>query len=105
VTVEPRDLGGRAPGPRARWAPAAGPGVGRLSADAEEPRPGGRGSSAGGGRYWVRTSDLFRVREARYRCANRPGRHRRLPFEVGTRVEPVYTALQAVASPLGQPTG
>ena len=25
-----------------------------------------------GGRYWVRTSDLFRVREARYRCANRP---------------------------------
>ena len=22
-------------------------------------------------RYWVRTSDLFRVREARYRCANR----------------------------------
>src|SRR5690606_7895626 len=27
---------------------------------------------ADGGRYWVRTSDLFRVREARYRCANRP---------------------------------
>ncbi len=26
-----------------------------------------------GGRYWDRTSDLFRVREARYRCANRPG--------------------------------
>ena len=25
-----------------------------------------------GGRYWDRTSDLFRVREARYRCANRP---------------------------------
>src|SRR5690554_1712931 len=25
------------------------------------------------GRYWDRTSDLFRVREARYRCANRPG--------------------------------
>ena len=25
-----------------------------------------------GGRYWVRTSDLFRVREARSRCANRP---------------------------------
>ncbi len=25
-----------------------------------------------GGRYWVRTSDLFRVKEARYRCANRP---------------------------------
>src|SRR3990170_126388 len=24
-----------------------------------------------GGRYWVRTSGLFRVREARYRCANR----------------------------------
>ena len=29
-----------------------------------------------GGRYWVRTSDLFRVREARYRCANRPRRPR-----------------------------
>lgn len=24
------------------------------------------------GRHWVRTSDLFRVREARYRCASRP---------------------------------
>ncbi len=24
------------------------------------------------GRYWVRTSDLFRVKEARYPCANRP---------------------------------
>src|SRR5690606_6305915 len=29
-----------------------------------------------GGRYWDRTSDLFRVREARYRCANRPSRLR-----------------------------
>jgi hypothetical protein len=27
-----------------------------------------------GGRYWVRTSDLFRVKEARYHCANRPYR-------------------------------
>ena len=25
-----------------------------------------------GGRHWVRTSDLFRVREARYHCASRP---------------------------------
>src|SRR5665647_1653484 len=25
-----------------------------------------------GGRYWDRTSDLFRVEEARYPCANRP---------------------------------
>ena len=24
------------------------------------------------GRYWFRTSDLFRVKEARYHCANRP---------------------------------
>ena len=30
---------------------------------------------ASGGRYWDRTSDLFRVREARYRCANRPCCH------------------------------
>ncbi len=38
--------------------------------------PAGPGGPAGGfrrgGRYWDRTSDLFRVREARYRCANRP---------------------------------
>src|SRR2546429_7475007 len=26
------------------------------------------------GRYWIRTSDLFGVNEARYRCANRPNR-------------------------------
>ena len=32
-----------------------------------------------GGRYWDRTSDLFRVREARYRCANRPGVPNRHP--------------------------
>ena len=61
------------------------------------------------GRYWDRTSDLFRVREARYRCANRPFRIRPEPetrvfTEVGTGFEPVYTALQAAASPLGQPT-
>ena len=31
-----------------------------------------RGSCCESGRYWDRTSDLFRVREARYRCANRP---------------------------------
>ena len=50
-----------------------------------------------GGRYWDRTSDLFRVREARYRCANRP-------CEVETGFEPVYTDLQSVASPLGHST-
>src|SRR4029078_707752 len=56
-----------------------------------------------GGRYWDRTSDLFRVREARYRCANRPSRESRfLSLEVDTGFEPVYTALQAAASPLGQ---
>lgn len=49
-----------------------------------------------GGPYWVRTSDLFRVKEARYHCANGP--------EVGTGFEPVWTALQAAAYPLGQPT-
>lgn len=53
-----------------------------------------------GGRYWVRTSDLFRVREARYHCANRPGFH----LEVETGFEPAYTALQAAASPLGHST-
>ena len=54
-----------------------------------------------GGRYWDRTSDLFRVREARYRCANRP---LVVLLEVETGFEPVYTALQAVASPLGHST-
>ena len=55
------------------------------------------------GRYWDRTSDLFRVREARYRCANRP-RFSDCESEVATGFEPVYTALQAVASPLGHAT-
>ena len=31
-----------------------------------------RRSGLNGGRYWDRTSDLFRVKEARYPCANRP---------------------------------
>ena len=39
----------------------------------KSPRSVTWGSTAGG-RYWDRTSDLFRVREARYRCANRPSR-------------------------------
>ena len=67
--------------------PAGRPTVGRL--DAMGPTPSerrsprrDRGPAGGfvmvvtprGGRYWDRTSDLFRVREARYRCANRPER-------------------------------
>jgi hypothetical protein len=55
------------------------------------------------GRYWDRTSDLFRVREARYRCANRPGLAL-TASEVATGFEPVWTALQAAASPLGHAT-
>ncbi len=55
-----------------------------------------------GGRYWDRTSDLFRVREARYRCANRPCCW--VLLEVETGFEPVYAALQAAASPLGHST-
>ena len=35
-------------------------------------RAGSQGSGLNGGRYWDRTSDLFRVKEARYPCANRP---------------------------------
>ena len=42
-----------------------------------------------GGRYWDRTSDLFRVKEARYRCANRPGLGALLECEVATGFEPV----------------
>jgi hypothetical protein len=62
-----------------------------------------------GGRYWDRTSDLFRVREARYRCANRPSSvlmklKPAAVSEVATGFEPVCTALQAAASPLGHAT-
>jgi hypothetical protein len=62
-----------------------------------------------GGRYWDRTSDLFRVREARYRCANRPSGNPEECFRVAARevemgFEPTYTALQAAASPLGHST-
>ena len=70
-----RDAGGagRAGGPvlgRAWSRPG-----GRLTASNEKsPRSVTWGSP--GGRYWDRTSDLFRVREARYRCANRPSRPR-----------------------------
>ena len=73
----------------------------------ENPR---RTGGFSGGRYWDRTSDLFRVREARYRCANRPcpgDSIVSLPDavrEVATGFEPVWTALQAAASPLGHAT-
>ena len=42
----------------------------RSTGDTKKPDP--RGSGLRGGRYWDRTSDLFRVKEARYPCANRP---------------------------------
>ena len=72
-------------------------------------RNGPQSCSDAGGRYWDRTSDLFRVREARYRCANRPGvspGHNKLhlSYEVEMGFEPTYTALQAAASPLGHST-
>ncbi len=44
------------------------PDVARASQSNKKP-PENRGFR--GARYWDRTSDLFRVREARYRCANR----------------------------------
>ena len=40
-------------------------------------------------RYWDRTSDLFRVREARYRCANRARMGYSVYREVATGFEPV----------------
>ena len=42
-----------------------------------------------GARYWDRTSDLFRVREARYRCANRAYKGCSVVSEVATGFEPV----------------
>jgi hypothetical protein len=77
----------------------------RLSHDAFEQKktPADRGFSCE--RYWDRTSDLFRVREARYRCANRSNRYEIIfLLEVATGFEPVWTALQAAASPLGHAT-
>ncbi len=34
--------------------------------------PAAQGLNSKYGRYWIRTSDPFRVKEVRYRCANRP---------------------------------
>ncbi len=48
------------------WEPSS-----RPHADPTSEQSFGYGHSSCG-RYWDRTSDLFRVREARYRCANRP---------------------------------
>ena len=59
---------------RAAEAPAAARKKSWYSSSASEPNmtepPLTRGFT--GGRHWDRTSDLFRVREARYRCASRP---------------------------------
>ena len=35
-------------------------------------RQGAFGGVGINGRYWIRTSDPFRVKEVRYHCANRP---------------------------------
>ena len=45
--------------------------VGRRAEGGVGP-PNDFGGLSNDGRYWVRTSDLFRVKEARYHCANRP---------------------------------
>ena len=58
---------------RARSAARVRSGHGTTPEIHESPRWRDLGFRAGG-RYWDRTSDLFRVREARYRCANRPPR-------------------------------
>ena len=45
-----------------------------------------------GGRYWVRTSDLFGVNEARYHCANRPGASCSGPQKASARIVTCRTA-------------
>ena len=47
-------------------------GAPELDGDRTQEGTSSGGALLGGGRYWDRTSDLFRVREALYRCANRP---------------------------------
>ncbi len=54
-----------------------------------------------GGRYWDRTSDLFRVREARYRCANRPRRY----FTCRTRRRRESNPCTGLCRPLPKPLG
>ena len=89
-------------GDRAERSP---PGVGRrlhpgvVACNDEDPGRLPGSSSFMCERYWDRTSDLFRVREARYRCANRPDSAwiGNPDLEVKTGFEPVWTALQAAA--------
>src|SRR6478609_11774103 len=67
-----------------------------------------RGSAAPGdlgGRYWVRTSDLFGVNEARYHCANRPSSEEPYPIvlpgsESGSAVDPDGAVLALAAARL-----
>src|SRR5688572_27905972 len=67
-----------------------------------------RGSAAPGdlgGRYWVRTSDLFGVNEARYHCANRPSSAEPYPIvlpgsESGSAVDPDGAVLGLAAARL-----
>jgi hypothetical protein len=47
------------------------PRIGSMAAAKEGTRPD---LPEKDGRYWIRTSDPFRVKEVRYRCANRPWR-------------------------------
>ena len=53
------------------------PGVARGGRDG--PLTGALTSGSSGGRYWVRTSDLFGVNEARYHCANHAYRLNTIP--------------------------
>ena len=62
------------------------PDIARPSGDTKKP-PVSRGFVCA--RYWDRTSDLFRVREARYRCANRAQMGYSVVVEVATGFEPV----------------
>jgi hypothetical protein len=56
----------------ARDPPPGNTDAGRVASECTKaPVPKNRGLVCA--RYWDRTSDLFRVREARYRCANRAG--------------------------------
>ena len=62
--------------PSCATASGAGDKTARREAGEREPPPScglaGQRRFWSGGRYWVRTSDLFGVNEARYHCANRP---------------------------------
>ncbi len=74
IRMPPRDDSSTLPDDRHTAEPATFPGESMSPSRNDEAPTISRGGLVSCARYWDRTSDLFRVREARYRCANRAQR-------------------------------